>query len=250
MERERGVVTGLLLLQLVLWLGFAVHRSPRFAGSLAGGVLAVSAAVLMLVPLAYPLVKRVGWLRERVVAGLPLPRLLAWHVYASIVGSVLAVLHTGHRFQSTLGILLAASMLIAVLTGYIGRHFLHYLSRELKERQESLRMLRAEYDDVAAKIAVLPQGVPTLTLAATVRERLAAVIAGTRPLNGSSELRSLALVLSEAIADTEYAIAANDLIKRRLRIWIYAHIAASVAFYLLLALHIGAGIGYGLRWFS
>ena len=41
-ERERIIVTGLVTLMFILWLGFLVHRSPRFAGSLWGGVLAVT----------------------------------------------------------------------------------------------------------------------------------------------------------------------------------------------------------------
>ena len=59
-DRERTVVTLLVLLMLTVWLGFLLHRSTRFAGSLAGGVLGVSGTILMLVPLAaYCLVKRV-----------------------------------------------------------------------------------------------------------------------------------------------------------------------------------------------
>lgn len=58
MQGERTVVTGLIVLQLLLWLGFAVHRSPRFPGSLAGTVLAISGAALIVLPsLAYVAVK-------------------------------------------------------------------------------------------------------------------------------------------------------------------------------------------------
>ena len=52
-ERERPIVTGLVLLLVVLTLGFYVHRDPRFPGSLTGGVLGISAASLILVPLVY-----------------------------------------------------------------------------------------------------------------------------------------------------------------------------------------------------
>ena len=38
-ERQRVIVTDLIVLLLVLTLGFFVHRDPRFAGSLAGGLL-------------------------------------------------------------------------------------------------------------------------------------------------------------------------------------------------------------------
>lgn len=43
-ERDRIVATGLVVLMLLLWLGFLLHRSPRFPGSLWGGVLGVSGA--------------------------------------------------------------------------------------------------------------------------------------------------------------------------------------------------------------
>ena len=35
-EREKLVMTELVALLLLLWLGFLVHRSPRFAGSQSG----------------------------------------------------------------------------------------------------------------------------------------------------------------------------------------------------------------------
>jgi hypothetical protein len=81
-ERERFVVSGLVVLMLLLWLGFLVHRDPRFAGSFWGGVLGVSGAALMLVPLAYSLVKRVKWVQERVWRWVSMRTLLAWHIYA------------------------------------------------------------------------------------------------------------------------------------------------------------------------
>ena len=96
-ERERLVVSGLVVLLLILWLGFFVHRSARFAGSLWGGILGVSGAVLMLVPLAYLLIKRVSPLKQWVTHRVSMQTLLAWHMYAGILGPILALLHTGHR---------------------------------------------------------------------------------------------------------------------------------------------------------
>ena len=63
-ERQRIVVSGLVVLFLSLWLGFLVHRSPRFAGSFLGGVLGVSGAALMLVALLYLIIKRIPPLKE------------------------------------------------------------------------------------------------------------------------------------------------------------------------------------------
>ena len=65
-ERERIVVTGVLAVLLFAWLGFLVHRSPRFAGSGVGAAFGIAGALLMLVPLAYPIVKRVPFLKARI----------------------------------------------------------------------------------------------------------------------------------------------------------------------------------------
>lgn len=250
MNRERTAVTGFLVLLLALWLSFALHQSPRFPGSAWGGFMGVSAALLMLVPLAYTLVKRMSWLKASVVARLPLSKILAWHVYASIAAAFLAILHSGHRFQSWLGILLISTMLLSILSGYIGRHFLRYLSQELKERQASLVALRAHYDELLEHIRALPQGAPAMTLGTSLRRRLGAAIAGSPVDDPSTDLRRRAVSLTSAIADMEYAVRADESIKHRLKLWLGLHIATSIAFYLLLVLHIAAGIQYGLRWFS
>jgi hypothetical protein len=250
MDREWSAVTGFLLLLFGLWLSFALHQSPRFPGSGWGGVLGVSAALLMLVPLAYTLVKRIAWVKERVVDWLPLSRLLGWHVYASIAGAFPAILHSGHRFQSWLGILLISAMLLSIVSGYIGRHFLRYLSQELKERQASLVALRASYDELLAHVRELPTASLPITFVSSLRFRFAALLSGVPVDAGAADLGRRAISLTRAIADTEYSVRADEVIKRRLRRWLILHIATSIGFYLLLALHIVAGIQYGLRWFS
>ena len=58
------VVAGLVALMLILWLGFPFHESPRFAGSLWGGVLGVAGGLLMLVPLLYLVVKRIKRIKK------------------------------------------------------------------------------------------------------------------------------------------------------------------------------------------
>jgi hypothetical protein len=105
-KHERTIVGGLVLLSLVLWLGFLVHRSPRFAGSAWGGVLGISGATLMLVPLAYMIVKRVPTLKRVVTPRFSMRTLLVWHIYAGILGPILGLLHTGHKFDSPLGVML------------------------------------------------------------------------------------------------------------------------------------------------
>lgn len=85
-EREKTIATGLTALMIILWLGFLVHRSPRFAGSLWGGVLGVTGSLLMLVPLIYMAVKRIKRIKKATTNYVSMRTLLAWHVYAGILG--------------------------------------------------------------------------------------------------------------------------------------------------------------------
>lgn len=248
MERERAVLTGLLVLQVLLWLGFAVHRSPRFPGSPAGVGLAVAGAALMVLPsLAYTAVKRASRLRAWVGTRLPLRRLLAWHVYGGIAGSVLAILHTGHRFQSTLGVALTAVMLLSVFSGYIGRHFLLHVSSELREQQALLQQLATAYNRLAEELAGRPRSAGA---AAASRWRLWS----RRPISGDpGDAESFALgyqaaELASSIADLEYDVKAHELLRQRFTVWLTVHVATTVAFYGLLALHVAAGLYFGLWW--
>src|SRR5271169_1138870 len=103
-EREGVVVSGVLSVLLLGWLGFLVHRSPRFPGSGVGAVFGIAGALLMLIPLAYPIVKRIPFFHARVIPHVSMHSLLAVHVYAGIFGPLLAMIHTGHKFDSELGI--------------------------------------------------------------------------------------------------------------------------------------------------
>ena len=60
--RERGdVLMGLLLAFVLIFpLGFIVHASPRFPGSLAGSLTGITAALLMLFPLVHVAARRIG----------------------------------------------------------------------------------------------------------------------------------------------------------------------------------------------
>ena len=251
MQRERYAATGLVLLLLVLWLGFSVHASPRFPGSLAGGILAVSAAVLMVVvPVGYAAVKRMPRLKRLVTKRIAMRTLLAWHVYTGIAGAILALLHTAHKFDSPLGMALTTSLLLTVLTGYIGRHFLGVVSMELGEKQAWLAELRAAYDEVAEDLATRTD--PLLGLAASRRTRMRLARLPVSEIALADEVRTSAgaraIRLAESIADVEYAITAHELLKGRASRWLRLHALTSIVFYVLLTLHVWASIYFGVRW--
>jgi hypothetical protein len=248
-ERERVIITGLIVLMLVLWLGFAVHRSPRFAGSLAGGILGVSGAVLMLIPLAYAVVKRTRPRKMTGTQGISMRTLLAWHIYAGILGPLLGLLHTGHKFQSPLGIMLTAMMLIVVLSGFIGRYLLNQTSQEVRQKREILSRLQAEYDEVAAELSRRPE--PALAAAARgFFPSLRANLLVTAPAGGTMPVAERAIRIAQSIADVDYAVKTHETFRRAFRLWLKLHIVLAVTLYVLLGLHVWSGIYFGLRWFE
>jgi hypothetical protein len=251
-ERERLVVSGLVVLLLLLWLGFLVHRSPRFAGSAWGGVLGVSGAALMLLPLAYSLVKRVKWVKERIGRWVTMRTLLSWHIYAGILGPILALLHTGHKFNSPLGIALTAMMLLVVLSGFIGRYLMGYFTHELLEKKQMLDALKTAYDRTAGELARQPE---QAALLGTFSGFFSRVLAGLFIPSPAAEPGGMAapvraLRLAESMADLEYAIKTHETFKRWFGRWLKFHIIISAVLYVLLALHVWSGIHFGLRWFT
>lgn len=250
-EHDRLVATGLVLLMLILGLGFLVHRSSRFAGSAWGGALGVSGALLMLVPLAYMVVKRVPPLKRRVTRRVSMRTLLAWHVYAGIVGPILGLLHTGHKFDSPLGIALTAMMVIVVLSGFVGRYLMGQFSQTIREKKEMLTGLELAYRQTAGELAAHPEQAAIVRPLAGFGSRLMGGLLLARPA-GAPAMASepvRALRLSESMADLEYAIKTHEAFKRWFAGWLRLHIVISFLLYGLLALHIWAGIDFGLRWF-
>lgn len=250
-ERERVIVTGLVVLMLWLWLGFLVHQSPRFPGSLLGGVLGVTGASLMLVPLLYSLVKRIGPLKRAVTKRVAMRTLLKWHIYAGILGPILALLHTGHKFDSALGIALTAMMLIVVVSGFTGRYLMSQISEELREKQSILDGLIAAYRRTVDQVALCPHPAGAEHVSSFLRPFYPALFVpqtamATECVNHCYQ----AYQLAESISDVEYAIKNFDLFKRLFSRWLKLHITLSAILYTLLALHVWGAIYFGIRWFN
>ncbi len=222
-ERERIVVTEITLLMLVVWLGFLVHRSPRFPGSYWGTALGVSGAILMLVPAVYSFIKRTG-LHSRIRGVISMKTLLAWHVYAGLTGPILAMLHTGHKFDSPLGIALTSLTLIVALSGFIGRYLYLYAAEDRATKQGMLDQLYAAFRQT---VPASPIGYGTAQVA----------------------VQSSVVTLAESIADVEYAIKTADVFKRAFWIWLKIHIVIASVLYALLAMHVWSAFHFGLRWY-
>lgn len=249
-ERERIVVTGMVVLMILIWLGFVLHHSPRFAGSFLGGLLAVSGSVLMLFPLIYLFIKRIRFLKRFVTRMASMRTLLTWHIYAGVIGPILVILHTGHKFESALGIALTGMTLVVVVSGFIGRYLMSFFAEELREKRATLTGLREQYDALAHQISSNPEAAQQVSPLQHLRARvLTWAFAGESP-TAKLPPAAQALRLAESIADVEYAIASHKHFKHAFGIWLKLHIVISLVLYALLGLHVWSAIYFGLRWFS
>jgi hypothetical protein len=241
--RERGNVLAwaLLLLLLFFWLRLLFHVDPRFPGSLPGSGLGAAAAGLMLVPLLYTVAKRLFRIR-----GPALRSFLAVHIYAALGGAILALVHTGHKFDNPLGVLLTALMLVVVLSGFVGRYLLQQCSRELSDKRRERQTLGPAFTAARRDMATLAAATG---FRSTARAVWLAVLApwalGDRSLRQAA-VRATRIV--DAMAALDASIALHEHIQRWFRRWMRVHLTLTAVFYLLLAAHVLIVWYYGLRW--
>ncbi len=245
-ERDRIIAASIFGVLLFAWLGFLVHTSPRFAGSGVGAFFGIAGAVLMLVPLAYPIVKRIRFVNARITPHVSLQSWMTVHVYAGILGPLLGIIHTGHKFDSWLGITLTAVMLLVVVSGFIGRYLLTYVSQDIKDKLLLLQTARGDLDSAWGALQNAPPELRTLP-------KMRLLVAGLASLGLDLQIGGPAgevTKLAESVADLEFAIRTHELFKRWCSRWLNLHLVLSVILYVLLALHVWAGIHLGLRWLS
>jgi len=228
---ERTIIfVGTLLLAL-LWLGFLTHQSPEFAGSLSGGVFAIAGSALMLVSSSYSVFKRMPALRNILSVKKSMRRSLQVHIFMGLAGAFLILIHTGHKFQSTLGILLTTTMLLVVFSGLVGRYFRGFFADDIQERRNHLEALRTEFK-----------------LRTEQMSDSSAILFSAE--NANPVKPPDLLVLVESIAELEYSLNAELHLRKVFARCLYIHIVLSALFYLLLGLHIWAALVFGLRWFQ
>jgi hypothetical protein len=245
-EREGMVISGVIAVLLIAWLGFFLHRSPRFPGSGLGAVFGIGAALVMLIPIAYSIAKRMPWLNARITSHLRMKTLLDLHVYAGLLGALLGIVHTGHRFDSWLGIALTALMLLVVVSGYAVRYLLSFVVHEIAEKRSLLQTARGDLDSAWGALDALPAALKAMPSMPVLTAGLASL--GLAPPTGRPA--GEVIRIADSVADLEYSVRMHELLKVWFGRSLKFHIVVSIGFYVLLALHIGAGVQYGLRWLS
>ncbi|MGE3176908.1 MAG: hypothetical protein AB7O32_05535 [Vicinamibacterales bacterium] len=123
------------------------HRLLRPSGPV-GQTLGMVGAVLMLVPFLYMLRKRIGGLK----ASGSLKHWLELHLFCGVVGPVLITFHTSFKFN---GIVSAAywSMVIVVLSGFIGRYLFVRIPRSLRGTELARGELDAQVESLKVDLA-------------------------------------------------------------------------------------------------
>jgi len=240
MQERSPIIVGALVVVLTLFpLGFLVHVSPRFPGSLTGSLIGIAAALLMLVPMIYVIGKHIPiihrWLDKRIETR----TLLAVHIYAGVMAPILGLAHAAHKFNSPMGISLTGILLVMVISGYVGRYLLLQIGRGIRGRTSELATLRAS-------LARLP---PTAFTEETSETRQHGWF--TRFFLTPSERQTeqgSAVSLAEALADVEYAVRSENVANTLFNRWRRVHIILATLLYTLLVLHIWSGVYYGLRW--
>ena len=245
-QREGIVISGTVCVLLVTWLGFLFHQSPRFPGSGLGLAFGIAAALLMPIPLAYPIVKRIPFLHDRITKHVSLQTLLSIHVYAGIFGPVLAIIHTGHKFDVLLGSLLTGVMLVVVVSGYAARYLGTYVAHEIKDKLLLLQTARGDLDNAWGVLDSSRPEVRHLPKTPLLAAGLASVGLDLSAGDPASEVVRIA----ESVADLEYAIRTHELFKHWFSLSLKLHIVLSMALYVLLGLHIWAEVYLGLRWLA
>lgn len=241
--RERGglLATILVVLLLLFWGRFLFHVDPRFPGSLVGSAFAIAGSTLMIVPLIYLVAKRLFRMR-----GSSLRTFLAVHIYAGLVGPILVLLHTGHKFDNPVGVLLVTMTLIVVLSGFVGRYLLQTCSRALSEKRREREQVEAVLETARGELwsAVDESGKP-------VTRRLG-VLAALFPWAIREPMLRPALRSARRVAGTGATLDASIALHERMqwwfRLWMRFHLGLTTVLYLLLVVHVLLVSYYGLRW--
>lgn len=243
-SRERPLVISVFAVLVFAWLGFLLHTSPRFPGSGLGAVFGISGAVLMLIPLTYVIVKRIAFFRDRLTKHISLQTWLSFHIYAGIVGALLALIHTGHKYTSPLGVALTATMMLVIVSGVVLRYLVPFVNLDMKDKVLLLQTARGDLDSawgVVERAAAEAKGLPKSPLLTSGPASLGLSLPSDSPA-------CRVTTLAESVSDLEYSIRTHEVMNRWFSYTVVVHILLSVALYGLLAIHIWSGWYFGLRW--
>jgi len=240
MLNEKTITILLSVFFVVLTLGFLFHQSPTFAGSFAGHTLGITGGVIMTLTLIYPFRKRVQKKRGKTNP-------INTHIYYGLIGPSLVVIHSAHKFSSTIGVLCFLSMLVVVVSGIVGKFLFRKVNRTLKQQKsdlEALKRLFAQRSEDAEKCK------------AYLDIRTEGLSGGQGPDIADDELEEAEgqqmcetlLGLAYSITELEHAVSIFSGTKTLFSRWIRVHYILTTFLFAMVIVHVLTTLYYGLRW--
>jgi hypothetical protein len=137
-------------------------------------------------------------------------------------------------------------MLLVVVSGFVVRYLLTYVNQEVRDKLLLLQTARGDLDSAWGVIENCAAEGKSLPKSRFLTAGLASL--GIDLSTAGGPAREV-IRLAESVADLEYAVRTHELFKRWFGRSLKLHIILSVILYVLLGLHVWAGIHFGLRWF-
>ncbi len=243
----------------------ACHAALRPSGT-SGLLFGVAGTALMLLNLTYVVRKRrtgAPWLGS-------LRSWMAFHILTGVTGPALILLHTAFLPSSALGILSLSAMLVAVLTGVVGRYIYAHVPRSIEGSELELEAARKRLDEYRIQLERLGvrMAVPGNGGAASrasqggILAALGSLVRGDR--QGHADYRRLrtAILTSRALRPHGRRILplARTLTRERQRVarhkdlrflmgsWRFFHRWLAVVMLLVVGFHIALAFVYGDLW--
>lgn len=238
MFNEKRITPLLAVLFVVLSLGFVVYRSPTFAGGFVGHLIGITGAAIMSLTLIYPFRKRVQKKRGK---RNPLNR----HIYFGLIGPSLVVVHAAHKSSNVIGVITFLSMFLIVFSGIVGRFLFRRVSRTLKQQENGLSMLKAQFE-MQRKDAELLQA--CLTNLETNTEQGHESFEDEQVAWERDRKCEELLDMVHSLAETEYVVKAFSGTKKVFSRWLRIHYMLALLLFSMMTVHILTTFYYGLRW--
>ncbi len=237
---EKNITALLAIFFVILVLGFLVHQSPTFAGSLAGHVFGIIGTILLFLTLVYPFRKRV--LRKR---GKQNP--LNSHMYYGLIGPSLVVIHSAHKFASTIGVLCFLSMFVVVLSGIVGKFLFRRVNRTLRQQKDDLGALRRLFEKRKKEMELSLADLGSQEANQPGGNEVESIRAEQMDLEREEKHEEL-LDLAHSIAEFEHAVNVFSGTKTLFSRWVGVHYLLTIFFFSMAIVHVLTTLYYGLRW--
>lgn len=240
MLNEKNITALLAGFFVILSLGFLVHQSPTFAGSLVGHLIGIMGTVVMIMALIYPFRKRI--LKKR---GKENP--LNSHIHYGLIGPSLVVFHSAHKFSSLIGLLCLLLLLLVVLSGIVGKILFRKVNRTLKEQEADLQFLKTAFVQQKTEAEKCKQFLEWEAAGEAGGELEPVESAGFSAGEGQQACEVI-LNMAQSIAEMEHSVLIFSKTKKLFTHWTGIHYTLTFFLFAMVVVHILTNFYYGIRW--